>query len=375
MKSIIAGVVALCAGARLFASTVLVEPSTFNPSAGERVTITVRTPPASHVSAMVLDRDGYPTRTLVTDASAEGKYVITWDGRDSAGSVVADEAYSFKIDVRSATEQWTYFPAANPRKTFAVQAKHYDRRNAALLYDLPAAARVHAQAGSAELNEKTKTYHGPVLKTLVNREPRPAGAVVESWSGFDESRQIYVPDLPHFVTAILATELPENAVIAFGNRSRDFLTVAASRSASSLLPKHDAAEAEHHSGLETLEDISPQLSVETVNGYWDEGRRSWLVGEAPARLRLKLKGPTAATVARQTARVVVFVDYVQHSEIAVKPGSDVMTIPLPRLPAGSHVVSINWQSTRGPLAANSVRIAGPAAAEHRRTAEKRNAGE
>lgn len=341
---------------------VSVDRHSFNPSRGETIGVTVRVPGASRVSIAVLDRDGFVTRLL--DARLAGDvHTANWDGRDSAGAIVADEAYSFKVDVVSPGGRWTYFPAAEAPKTYPVPARNYSRRNAALMYDLPRAARVHAQAGSATLDPKTKLYTGPVLKTLVNRAPRPASAIVESWNGLDESGAVYVPDLPHFVTAILATDLPENAVIAFGNSERTFLDVAAKRTGTSLIPPRKEHEREHHHGLTALEDISPALTVTPAGGTWDAQQKRWLIEGETARLNVQLSGPTAARVARQPGRIVVFVDYEYTFERRIRKSTETIEIPLGRnRPAA--VVSVNWQSDYGPLAANTIRLtASPRAAE------------
>lgn len=366
-----ATVIVLSARGETAAGRVSLNRSSFNPSLGESVSITVRTPPASRVSIVVLDRDGYATRWLAKAQETSDTYTATWNGRDGEGAVVADEAYSFKVDVVSASGTWTYFPAASTPKTYPVQAKHYSRRNASLMYDLPAPARIHAQAGSAAIDANTKTYNGPVLKTLVNREPRPAGAIVESWNGLDESGAIYVPDLAQFVAAILATELPENAVIAFGNRSRSFLDMAAARRGASLLPAAKAHSHQHHHGLNALEDVSPSLTITPLGGVWNEQAKAWIVEGDTVRLRVALSGQTAPYVRRHPAKIVTFVDYVQQSEQAVHDPAQTISVRLGDRQGRAQVVSINWQSEYGPLAPNSIRVmraAGQAAHGSRRNA-------
>src|SRR5688572_25392583 len=90
---------------------VSVDRHSFNPTLNETVSITVKTPPSSRVSVLVLDRDGFVTRTLANGVASSGTLVTKWDGRDTAGAIVADEAYSFKVDVVSAGGKWSYFPA------------------------------------------------------------------------------------------------------------------------------------------------------------------------------------------------------------------------------------------------------------------------
>ena len=79
------------------------------------------------------------------------------------------------------------------------------------------------QAGIAPVDSKTGKRSGPVLKTLVNREPRPARAVIQNWNGLDETGSYYIPDLPGFAMSVAATSLPENAILAVGNSTVTFL--------------------------------------------------------------------------------------------------------------------------------------------------------
>ena len=74
------------------------------------------------------------------------------------------------------------------------------------------------QAGTVQTDSKRGKATGPVLKTIVNREPRPTGPVIETWLGLDESGSFYVPDLRGFSVSVAATSLPENALISVGNQ-------------------------------------------------------------------------------------------------------------------------------------------------------------
>ncbi|HEX8409999.1 MAG TPA: FlgD immunoglobulin-like domain containing protein [Thermoanaerobaculia bacterium] len=339
------------------ANFVRVTPATFNPTAGQNVVVAVHAASDARLFVHVLDRDGYAVRALADDQPvAAGTHLVPWDGRDSTGEVVADEAYSFRVVLETREGILTYLPAAQPAKTSIVSADQYSRRNGALMYELAAPSRVHAQAGSAALNGKTKTYDGPVLKTLVNREPRPAGRIVESWNGLDETGALYVPDVPNFVTAILATELPENSVIAYGNTGHKFVDVVAKRTGVSLLP-HSHTPAQHHAGLTTLEDVSPTLTITPTNARWDTERKAWVVRGRAAEMSVELTGPTAAAVARQPGRIVVFVDFARQFEVRVRSTRERIRLRTDGMTgSGPRLVTVNWQSDRGPLATNSVRM-------------------
>src|SRR5918911_4824506 len=84
---------------------VAVDRSSANVSAGEPVTLTVATARTTRLNVEVLDRDGFVVRTLI-DA---GGNTFVWNGRDEAGQIVPDEAYSFRIVAAGGADE--YFPA------------------------------------------------------------------------------------------------------------------------------------------------------------------------------------------------------------------------------------------------------------------------
>jgi hypothetical protein len=95
---------------------VSIDRASFDPAANDLVTLVVRFSRPGTASIVVVDRDGYRVRKLDTGIPVDGAFSVTWNGRDDAGEVVADEAYSFRIDWRSpAGRAETYFPANRRR--------------------------------------------------------------------------------------------------------------------------------------------------------------------------------------------------------------------------------------------------------------------
>ncbi|HEX6100843.1 MAG TPA: FlgD immunoglobulin-like domain containing protein [Thermoanaerobaculia bacterium] len=342
-------------------SRAIVEVSTaqtsMNPTIGESVPLTVRLARDGAVTVRVVDRDGYPVRTLAGAAAAKaGENRWTWDGRDAAGRIVPDEAYSFRVDWSSGAERETWFPADTPAHPVSVDAEYYASRSGAIVYTLPVPSRVHLQAGTARKNPKTGEMEGPVLKTVVNREPRDRGRIAEPWSGLDESGQVRIADMRDFVLAIAATPLPANSVVTFGNRERAFAEAALTRTGTSLLTPRPKGS--HHAGLTVLEDLSPAMSIEALNGSWSAEERAWTVQGRTLRLRVSLSGPSASTFAAQKGELHRFVDGRLVSTTR-RPSSfpSIVEVPLP--PAeGVRNVSLNWESEFGAVAANTIRVRG-----------------
>jgi hypothetical protein len=197
------------------------------------------------------------------------------------------------------------------------------------------------QAGAREVVERKRLVKGGLLKTIVNRQPRPAGTVIESWKGYDESGTIYVPSVKEFVMSLATTELPDNSVIAHGNRDRPFLDYANRRVGSSKITA-SAHDHRHHAGLTALDDTSPPLAI------------SASVTNASINLIARPTGPAAERFIQQPGRIFVFVDYETVVEMP-SPKTREVSIQVPKVAdrAGQRVVTVNWVSDYGPVAANS----------------------
>jgi len=333
--------------------SVKVDQQSLNIAAKETASATIDFARRGRATVVVVDRDGFCVRTLASAQPASGAMTVRWDGRDDDGRLVADEAYSLKVDWQGARGRETFFPANEPAAMSAIEARSYDRRTATLAYNLPGASRVHIQAGTASIDPKTKKAVGPVMKTLVNREPRVRGTISEHWNGFDESGLIFIPDLKDFVVAIAATPLPESSIITFGNRERHFADTLSTRRGASLFTARGRRE--HHAGLSTADDISPALIIEPLNAVWSAADRAWVMsGTAPLQLRLTVKGPTANAFRRHPATIERFVDGHSISDPSPKK-DDIITVPLDA-DGRTRRVSVNWNSDWGPVAANTIQV-------------------
>lgn len=305
----------------------------------------------------VLDRDGYPVRKLVSQRLVKPeKYSCDWDGKDETGKIVSDEAYSFKIELASNGRTETFFPSNCPAKEVPVRIDYYDRRRGIVSYQLSKPARVHLQGVVARMNPRTKQAEGPVLKTIVNRAARSAGRVVEFWNGFnDEDESIYLPDHPNFKMAVSATELPAHSVIALGNRQKSFPEIALNRTGTSLFtsqpPDH-----QHHEGLSTLEDLSPELKVDILNGERQEDRPVWLVAVPTLEISGRLHGPSSEAFSRQPGRLWIFVDEKRILDLPPPEKTFTVDLRLKKNFSGEHILTLNWISEYGPVAVNALRF-------------------
>lgn len=334
--------------------SVTVSQTSLNVAAREVTTIAIGFAQPGTVTVVLVDRDGYPVRTLAKAQPVGTTASFGWDGRDDRGEVVPDEAYSFRIEWHGSRRSDAYFPADEPAPPMQrIDARSYNRRTATLSYVLPRASRVHIQAGTAVPDLVTKQPAGLTMKTVVNREPRAAGTIAEHWTGFDESGAIFIPDLKDFIVAIAATPLPENSVITFGNAAHRFIDTIAHRRGATLFTHREHGS--HHSGLPTADDVSPSLKIEPLNAVWLAPEHVWVMSGSDAlRLRVSVGGPTAAAFRKHPATVERFIDGRRLGDAARKT-SDVLDVPLDSR-SDVQRVSVNWNSDWGPVAANTILV-------------------
>jgi hypothetical protein len=349
--AILAG--ALVTGSRVDAKqiqSVSVDPAFFNPFAGQAVLVALVVTSPGSVALTILDRDGYVIRTIDSQAVSAGVVKIRWDGKDSAGAIVPDEAYSVRVETKSAAGSEIYEPAKGfVPITENVASGAYSSVDAVLTYRLARASRVHIQAGQVVGESADGTPTGPVLRTIVDRQPRVAGAVVERWSGFDESGTIYIPDLRGFGVSVAAMSLPENSLITTGNRKLSFVEYARKhRPADDQKPRVLASSGhQHHQGLTVFEDHSPDLTV--AIGGDSKNPTKVKVGSA-VRLRINLAAESAAYFFAQPATLLVFVDERTVSTFKTNDNPSDVTIEAKDLAEGVHRIAVNWASAFGPVA-------------------------
>src|SRR4029078_5463514 len=109
----------------------------FNPTIGESTEINIQISSQGMWGVSVLDRDGFPVRTLEKNKSiTAGPQVLEWDGRDDADRIVPDEAYSLRIQFNKDGESEDYFPANAGSVDLKTELNYYDRQNGVFSYKL-----------------------------------------------------------------------------------------------------------------------------------------------------------------------------------------------------------------------------------------------
>jgi hypothetical protein len=192
----------------------------FDPQRNESVRWEVLTSAEAKGEVRIFDPFGALERTLpLSPAPSPGsgvsagdtlRYAAVWDGRDEAGRAARPGAYVYTVEfVNAGGEKASHDPFA---ETYGYEIEpsgaRYDPGAGAVQYALPKPALVRVCAGLRD---------GPLLRTLVDWEPREAGSHAERWDGLDKNGLMDLSRHPRLDIAISAFSLAANTVIVLGS--------------------------------------------------------------------------------------------------------------------------------------------------------------
>jgi hypothetical protein len=185
---------------------------TFNPSIGDgKVELRYKIQKADAVTIGVYDADNSLVVTLAeNEKQPSGEHMANWDGIDFSGRAVPDGTYTFTIETASGG---VFDPG-----TFSGGFVD-DIENAAfnddgtVVYTLPKCARVLVRLG---------VKNGPMLRTLVDWEPRVAGSITEYWDWKDQDKIFNLRGNKAFSALITYVELPDATIITYGNKAESY---------------------------------------------------------------------------------------------------------------------------------------------------------
>lgn len=187
--------------------------ASFSPAREEQFEIRVRMGEQSDVEQAWIDiytADDDRVRTLQVDLSVaeDDGYRVFWDGRDAEGMTVPDEVYYPVVRVRDSAEQTARYDARDHSGGEEIYDFDKSVQPGTIDYSLPAASRMLVRSG---------IKNGPMLRTIVDWEPRTAGFHTERWSGWDKDNVIPIEQNPQVGYLIIGYRLPDHSIITFGN--------------------------------------------------------------------------------------------------------------------------------------------------------------
>jgi flagellar hook assembly protein FlgD len=185
----------------------------FSPERNETFGIPVFIPSSEQVKALQIeirtgDDDLVRTLKAARVSSTVSEYLIEWNGRDSNGAIVPDEAYHPVLVVTDADDETHRLDSRTQSGGEEVYDFEKHIKPGTIEYILPAASRVLVRAG---------IKNGPLLRTVVDWEPRTKGFHAERWDGRDEDNLVHIERNPDVGYLIVGYQLPDKSIITYGN--------------------------------------------------------------------------------------------------------------------------------------------------------------
>ena len=191
----------------------------FSPAAGQVFVVPVELGTPASLTLTIHTPDGHPIRTLRSDGTlAVGAHSLVWDGRDSDGAVVPDEAYLPVLEGRFADGTTAVIDPRDTSGGETIDGVPVRIVESDIEYRLPKPARALVRVGVAG---------GPMLRELASWEARPAGSNVQRWDGYDESGRVLVVDRDGLRVLVAAFALPKHSIIVSGGKGEPYLAYAA----------------------------------------------------------------------------------------------------------------------------------------------------
>jgi hypothetical protein len=326
--------------------------TSFNPFRGEALGVSLDLRQPAYVTVRVYDAD-WKEVAVVADSQAmeAGENRLVWDGKDGHRRVVADEAYFFTVEAKSPdNEVEVYDPTAfSGGEEADLTEARIDPLLGAIRYQLPQMARVNIRIGISG---------GPLLKTVVDWEPRVAGEVTDYWDGKDLDQLIDLREHPDRKIIISYFTLPATSVITYGNKGSKGTDTARSEDRP-IKPDRTGDWAadkriSHHYRIPRAQDTSPQIRMEFPNSIGEEDGA--VVLEGRSLVHVDLDAESKRHFQSSKFEIVFYVDgrFYAEEETGYAPYNWVWDTS--EMEEGTYLLTVNVASFKDQIGIKSAKV-------------------
>jgi hypothetical protein len=190
------------------------DKSEFSPAREQSFTIPFKLTENAQVSIDIYTPDGNKIRTLSSKKElGNGKHSLSWDGKDNAGIVIPDEAYTIVLKAKNKKGTSIVDPRSYSGGEIETNLQTKITLEGKTIYSLSKASRVLIRAGIKD---------GPMMRSLINWVPKPAGKNIQHWNGYDEDKVVNVLATKRYGVIVVAFALPEYSIITTGNSNLSY---------------------------------------------------------------------------------------------------------------------------------------------------------
>jgi hypothetical protein len=330
------------------------EKSEFSPAQGGVFSIPFELESTANVSIDILSPDGDLVRELKSNgAMKKGVNKLIWDGKDSKGNVVADEAY---------------LPILHATDIMSGETSHLDMRttggevvenlsvtitpNENISFKLPYPSRVLSRVG---------IKGGPMLRTLTNWEPKSRGRIIIRWDGFDQDKLRNIYKDKKLSVLVRAYRLSEYSIITSGNKNTDYRQYRKTIQKPNWQPinkndyilERNGKQIERHYYVPKSFNLSPAVLVKFLDSYPKDDRGRVKI-KCPCPVQVNLTGQEKIQLQGSLYEISFFIDneFVSEQEQGYVPFT--WRWNPSKLEAGEHMLTVNVSGLRGEVGVKSL---------------------
>ena len=347
----------------LVIQNVKINQNTLRP--GENLLLSFSLNYAATTSIKVYTPDYDVVRHLIKDqVRPAGISTIVWDGRDDSGIMVPDEAYFFGITAKNtngglAVYNPTVVSGGEISDVHILGIENFEGGQYRVSYSVPVSSRINLRAG---------VHDGPMLKTLIDWQPVPAGEYVLQWDGMDDNGKFKVMTIPGIHLSMEGFSLPENSVIVQNSSDNYFkyrknlkqdeqeqkITFQTARR--SIMNRINQGVSSQSLVKRSL-SVAPEFTV-YLNDDFNTGLAERSVTDVSGEIRLVVSVNQESMDAFNETRyeIIVFIDNVRFDEEEHAHSPYTYTLDTKKLSNGNHMVTMNQASLNGQVGSYSFKI-------------------
>lgn len=318
----------------------------FNPAKGENTRISFKLSRKALIKLEVYDSNGHLISESKSGDMSAGRKNLSWDGRDAQEKIVPDEAYVFLITAKDDKgNKYVYNPANRTGGNRLKAPLKYEEAKGEIKYYLPRAGRVRIRVGVKD---------GPLMASLVNWVPRPAGWSSEPWDGRDETASVLIPKEKREISTE-AFSLPLNAVITRGNPENGEAHPVHPPKSISLAMDKTIRPVHRHARLPQEKRRTPRFSV-SFPRHTGRSKEGLPILSGPVPVKIEINEEDRQWLTGIRFEIMLYVDYVFmfEDEDAYTPFTYLWDTR--RLNEGEHLLTVNVQGYGDHIGAVSRRV-------------------
>ncbi|SFV64280.1 hypothetical protein MNB_SV-13-2099 [hydrothermal vent metagenome] len=347
MKKIIALVLL---GSYLFAGEIIemipYKNSEFSPSLNEKFSIKFELKKDTEVEIDIYTPDNNLIRSLHSKVLKKGKNSIEWDGKDSNGTIVPNEAYNIVV---KADKEILDFRKTGGEIVKDLQS-HVDKQGH-ISYRLSKPSRVLVRVG---------VENSSMLRVISNWIPKNRGKVLQRWSMRDKDNIVDISKLKYAVS-VSAFTLCDYSIITNNNKKENYISYFQRNklkcntipNEKQILKRGDRGISKHFYGCR-IQERDPRLELKIPKAKTDKQDIPILSNGKRTLIKVTMNPEDEAILEKVKYEVSFFVDFEFSSEEELGYMPISWNFNPNGLKKGKHILTVNVSSFSGQVGVKSL---------------------